>query len=262
MTGKRRKDVGRSRSARTTTTKATRLKPVDIDGSGDSGGGTASSKPTATASIATGTLLKTKRMPPTAAHGVQPDAIIRVATTAEIDAHDQVLADARRIARSGLAATFARALQRVAKGVTIGIDENLNVGAVWKASEQVAKASQKGHATGKVPVADGLDDPRMRDLDATVFRFMKVTEDGGAGVPARARFAAAVLGVAATDATKVGAVADAALEGLRARLRGEAPRNEALPADLVTLLNEAAKAWRSTSDADFWASMAKVAQPP
>jgi hypothetical protein len=255
MTGKRRKDVGkRSRSTRTTT-KAKPLKPVTIDGSGDS------SETTAPGSTATPTMLKIKRTPPKSPYGVQPGAIIRLATAAEIDAHDQVLADARRIARSGLAAKFERAMLRIAKGVTIGIDENLNVKAVWKASEQVSSASQKGHPPGKEPIADGLDDPRMRDLNETVRRFMRVTEEGGAGAPARARFAASVLGVAATDATKVDAVADAAIEGLRARLRGEHPRNDALPADLVALLNEAAKAWKSTSDADFWASMAKVAQP-
>ena len=261
MTGKRRKDVGTEPVGphdddQGDKAQARRHRPVRRLGRG-----TASSKPTASASIATGTLLKTKRMPPTAPYGVQPDAIIRVATSAEIDAHDQVLADARRIARSGLAATFARALQRVAKGVTIGIDERpqrrCGLEGVRAGGESVAEGPRDRQSAGSGRPGRSADARPRRDCVP-----LHESDGGwgrrgaGTGPLRRCR-----LGVAAADATKVGAVADAALEGLRARLRGEAPRNEALPADLVTLLNEAAKAWRSTSDADFWASMAKVAQP-
>jgi hypothetical protein len=56
-------------------------------------------------------------------------------------------------------------------------------------------------------------------------------------------------------------VADAALEGLRARLHGDVPKNTALPTEEVALLNDAAKAWKAIPEADFWAALAAVSRP-
>lgn len=257
MTGKRRKaTTGTGRSTRTTTAAKRRVSP---DGSDDSAVATGPGRSTGTA-----TLVKTKRTTPNVAQGSSSTARTpRVLATAEqIDAHDQVLSDARKAGTgTGLAAKFAKAVQRIGKGVTIGIDSDLNLRLVTRACETVTEASSKGHVPGKEPVADGLEDRRMRDLDATVRGFVSASAATGNGAAARAHFAAAVLGVAAADATQVNAVADAVLEGLRARLTGGAPRNDALPKDVVNLLNVAAKAWRSTSEADFWEAMAAVARP-
>ncbi|QYN33312.1 hypothetical protein K1T35_33025 [Pseudonocardia sp. DSM 110487] len=113
-----------------------------------------------------------------------------------------------------------------------------------------------------IPVADGLDDPRLRDLDETLRRFMAESEAAGTTGPAVVRLAALLLGVAAKDATQVELVAGAALAGMRARLRGESRGAAALPRPLVALLDQAALAWRTTSDADFWQTMAATAARP
>ena len=103
----------------------------------------------------------------------------------------------------------------------------------------------------------------MRDLDQTVRVFMRETEQLGLDGPARARFAAAVLGVVAKDGTKVEAVADAADpdDGLLRPVRTARLSSSALPKEVATLLTAAVKARRSTSEADFWTDMAAAAKP-
>jgi hypothetical protein len=104
------------------------------------------------------TLTKTKRTGPKVAAPAEQ----RPATAAEIKLHDQVSAEARKAAKSGFAARFATAMEKFSKGVTIGIDKNLEVDVIQNASVKVAKASGHGHETDAVPVADGLDDARPR----------------------------------------------------------------------------------------------------
>ena len=180
-------------------------------------------------------------------------------TPEQIRARDQLLDTAAAGAGSGFAARFARAVRRIGEGVTIGIDPKLNVVVTQKATITAASASEKGHPTGAARTADRLSDARMRDLDETVSEFMREMDKQGLAGPARARFAAAVLGVVAKDGTKVEAVADAAIDGLRDRLNGKG-WSPALPKDVTTLLTAAAKAWRATSEADFWTDLAAVAQ--
>lgn len=157
---------------------------------------------------------------------------------------------------------FAAAVRTTSEGVTIGIDENLDIRVIQNATTKATDASATGHASGRISVADGLDDPRLRDLAETVRRFMSAPETARIGSPATSRLAAALLGVAAKDATQVELVAGASLEGLRARLRGEALHETALPQPLVALLDQAAAAWRTTSDSDFWQAMAVMAVRP
>ena len=132
----------------------------------------------------------------------------------------------------------------------------------WRSRRSYTADRRKGYPpTAPPPPADRQADARMRDLDETVTEFMRETERRGLAGPARARFAAAVLGVVAKDGTKVEAVADAAIDGLRELLNGEGV-SPALPKDLTTLLTAAGKAWRATSEADFWTDMAAAAQRP
>jgi hypothetical protein len=205
-------------------------------------------------------LLKVKRVPDAGPGApLRPSPLVG-GTPEQIRARDQLLDTAADAAGSGFAARFARAVRRIGEGVTIGVDANLNVVVTRNASTEPASASGKGHPTGPVLPADRLADPRMRDLDQTVRVFMRETEQLGLDGPARARFAAAVLGVVAKDGTKVEAVADAAIDGLLSRLNGKAS-SSALPKDVATLLTAAVKAWRSTSEADFWTDMAAAAKP-
>lgn len=143
-----------------------------------------------------------------------------------------------------------------------GSDTDLDVRVIRNAAGQAADVFGTGHPPGTSPVADGMDDPRLRDLDETVRRFMAASEAAGTGGPATARLAAVLLGVAAKDASRTELVAAISLEGLRARLRGEPHPEAALPRSLVELLDQAAIAWRTTSDADFWRTMAARAARP
>jgi hypothetical protein len=207
-------------------------------------------------------MLKTKRVPDSAFANA---TLIRSpqlgGTGAQIRARDQLLDIATDAAGSGFATRFARAVRKVGEGVTIGIDKKLNVVITQNASTEVVNASGKGFMTGEpVLPADGLTDPRMRDLDETVSQFMRESKSRGVAGPARARFAAAVLGIVAKDGTKVEAVADAAIDGLLDQLNGKKGWSPALPKEVTTLLTAAAKAWRATSEADFWTDMAAAAQ--
>jgi hypothetical protein len=220
------------------------------------GSGPAEKKSTLTRKNA---LKKTKRTTPD--RTVPRAADVPPPTPAQAAIHDQVTADAQRAETRGLAQRFAAAVQMIGRGVTIGIDKNLKVYAIQHATEEEIDATRKGHGNDKAGVADGQDDPRMRDLDATVRQFVRGEDKVGTRAKARARFAAAVLGVRAANAAEVEKVADAALEGLRARLHNEAPKNDSLPPDEVTLLDDAAAAWKAISDTDFWTGMADAATP-
>ncbi|GAA5135373.1 hypothetical protein [Pseudonocardia adelaidensis] len=112
-------------------------------------------------------------------------------------------------------------------------------------------------------VADGLDDPRLRDLDETVRGFMAAADTPGTGGRATARLAVVLLGIAANGGRRIDLVASPSLDGLRSRLRGESrPEAPAMPRSLVALLDEAVLTWRTTSDADFWHAMAATAARP
>jgi hypothetical protein len=114
------------------------------------------------------------------------------------------------------------------------------------------------NAPGKA--ADGLDDPRLRDLCETVRRFMAASEAGGTTGRATARLAALLLGVTAKDARHVELVAGLSPAALRARLRG-GPQ-PVLPRSLDALLDQTAATWTDLSDADFWQVMAAAAVRP
>ena len=159
-------------------------------------------------------------------------------------------------AAAPFASRFAGAARKISTGVTIGSDEIDDAHVIRSAAGTPAEVS------GAIPVADGLDDPRLRDLDETVRRFMAASEAPGTTGPAVTRLAAVLLGVAAKDARQADRVAGAALAGLRARLRGASRGEAALPRPLVALLDQAAIAWRTTSDARFWRSMAATAARP
>jgi hypothetical protein len=145
-------------------------------------------------------MLKTKRTPDDGSPGRTLIRSPRIGPTqAQLDARDQLRADAQNAAatKASFAARFAKQVQKIGKGVTIGIDKDLKVSVIQKATDEQVKASWKGHGDGRAPIADGLDDPRLRDLDATVRQFLGVSAAAGVGAEARARFAASMLGVTA-----------------------------------------------------------------
>lgn len=94
-----------------------------------------------------------------------------------------------------------------------------------------------GHGPATSPIADGLDDPRLRDLDETVRRFMAAAETPGTGGRATARLAAVLLGIAAKGGKRIDLAAGPSLD-------------------------ETVLTWRTTSDAAFWHAMAVTAARP
>ncbi|MHA6621212.1 hypothetical protein [Pseudonocardia sp. DLS-67] len=124
-------------------------------------------------------------------------------------------------------------------------------------------ASGIGHTPGAATVADGLDDPRLRDLDETVRRFMAAAETPGTGGRATARLTAVLLGIAAKGGKRIDLAEGSSLDGLQARLRGESHLEATgMPGPFVALLDETVLTWRTTSDATFWHAMAATAARP
>ena len=253
----------RPKRSKRKTTKVARPRPkVNPDGSGDAPPPTTRGKQKASSpdrSTATTTLVKTKRTPPTPAPRPPVDGTGKPAPrqrppVSPLRRIELEMAAAQAVqTRGSFAAKFAKAARTLGGGVTIGIDKDLKVGVIRNASESVSAVSA---------IADSSKDRRLRDLEETVEQFMAESRKEGVTTDARARFAGVVLGVTAEGSASLGRVADTALEGLRARLHGEPPRNINLPPELVALLDDAKQAWTSTSDAEFWRSLAATAQRP
>lgn len=263
------KKGGTSRSTRTT--KARPNPRVNPDGSGDATPPTTRGKQAASSpdgSTATTTLVKSKRIQPApqpSADGTgRPGGRRQPPVSPAMRKIELQLIAADAVETKGtFAARFAKAARKVVNGVTIGIDDKLNIRLIQNESESVSGVSKAAYPTGsKAPFDDGLNDPHLLDLQATADRFMADPKTKGVAAAARARFAAVVLGVTASGSAQIDRVADSALEGLRARLHGEAARDASFPPSLVALLQAAARAWKSTSDADFWRSLAVTARRP
>jgi hypothetical protein len=263
------KKGGTSRSTRTTT-KARRNPRVNPDGSGDAAPPSTGGKQTASnpdGSSATTTLVKSKRTLPASAPrwaegSGKPAGRQQPVSPAMRKLELQWTAGEAIASKGSFAAKFAKAAGRVAAGVTIGIDDAGHVTLIRNVSEAVSGVSRAAYSNTGIPFDDDLNDPRLLDLQATANRFMADPKTKGVAAAARARFAAVVLGVAANDSTSVNRVADAAIFGLRARLHGQATNDKIMPPHLVASLKAAAKAWKSTSDADFWRSLAVTTQRP
>jgi hypothetical protein len=259
------------RSTRTTKT-AGKNPRVNPDGSGDAAPPKTGAKQAASSrdgSTATTTLVKSKRTVPSSAPrwaegSVKPAGRRQAPVSPALRRVELDVSATQAVETEGsFAAKFAKAARKLRGGVTIGIDRNLQVHVIESAFEKVLDVSTNAYPHGtKAPFADRLDDPRLLDLEETVKRFMVDSKTKGVTAAARARFAAIVLGVSAKRSEQVDRVADTALLGLWARLRGRATDDENLPPQLVALLQAAARAWRSTSDADFWRSLAVTAQRP
>jgi hypothetical protein len=267
----RTKSKGSKTSRSTRTTKATGQTRVNPDGSGDAAPSTTRGKQAASGpdgSTATATLVKSKRIRPApqpSADGTgRPGGRRQPPVSPGMRKIELQIAAADTVETKGtFAARFAKAARMVLNGVTIGIDDQLNIKLIQNVSESVSGASKAAYPTGsKAPFDDGLNDPRLLDLQATADRFMADPKTKGVTAEARARFAAVVLGVTASGSAQINRVADSAIEGLRARLHGEKPKDASFPPNLVALLQAAAKTWRSTSDADFWRSLALTARRP